>query len=1007
MATFTITAAQNIDALTAKTGGDIYNINGGILTIDQDTRVGLNQSTSSTLGNVTVSATLGGTLNIDGRYIRYIPFDTGSGTVPAWNTTISQGGASGLLIGVYSALTVASTATGAAMPASGYLKIKQWNGTAYASGALTGISANATGVDTVGVLELSGDESSGIVANGLGDVNLMGAWYKLGTTSGVSNQTVQIPNSGTLRYGAGVFIERYAPASATYTWASDTVTVTRTAHGFIVGNSIEIAFTTGGATASGSYLVTAVNSADEFTIALTGSGTAGNCTVTILDFYHNMGLSTTCGTEAERGKVCWIDNTGLVRLGNSGAATNGYTPAAGLAIYIGNILCENNTTAARTATVIPNATTATRFDFTTTNSGVVNIDKTNLAWFPSFTQAYSVGFSNSGVVDAINISEIGSPMAWVNVGTGKKPTTELVIAGLTMSSCFEGGTFNNCVFSKGTSANTTATMIVSDSSGFEWVDCRFQQSQIRSTTGALSLSLSRLTDSTFTRANIIQSMVYMTTCINVNMYDTTYVDCISGTTVTTYSQQVWQLGSLCKDIILSGLTFPLTNCHPYTALFTFTTGGGENIKMRNIGTYASPLNMGTVNACGYIYQVPGSANAVNCKFQRIYCTNLRTGIQTTSNDSKTIIEENVFGDYPDSTDLVASNDMLVKGRGTVGTYTAQTAVYGTHWYDTFTTASAGRLNIMMNKASTATGAQVTLANGAKYTGAGSLYMPTVGDAVTFTMPYYCIGHTGFSNNALVMAGGTVGNYRFEYAIDINDGNGFSAMSASSYTAAALGTALSGISTIDATLGFKLKLQITTTTANSTAITSVYMPTTSTTTTQAYQYPLDTVTINVTVKDAVTLDPVEDARVIIEAAAGGYLPAADSVTLTRSGSTVTVTHTSHGMSDGQAIIIRGANEDEYNGRQTITNVSTNSYDYTIAGTPSTPATGTITCTAEILRGTTTALGVLTDSSFELSATQPVTGKVRRATTGTKYKTGQIIGTITTDGFDTTVLLIADE
>jgi len=28
MATFTVTASQNIDALAGKTGGDVYNING-------------------------------------------------------------------------------------------------------------------------------------------------------------------------------------------------------------------------------------------------------------------------------------------------------------------------------------------------------------------------------------------------------------------------------------------------------------------------------------------------------------------------------------------------------------------------------------------------------------------------------------------------------------------------------------------------------------------------------------------------------------------------------------------------------------------------------------------------------------------------------------------------------------------------------------------------------------------------------------------------------------------
>ena len=49
MATYTLSADTNIDALTTKAGGDTYNTNGWILTIDQDSRVGLNQTTSTTL----------------------------------------------------------------------------------------------------------------------------------------------------------------------------------------------------------------------------------------------------------------------------------------------------------------------------------------------------------------------------------------------------------------------------------------------------------------------------------------------------------------------------------------------------------------------------------------------------------------------------------------------------------------------------------------------------------------------------------------------------------------------------------------------------------------------------------------------------------------------------------------------------------------------------------------------------------------------------------------------
>jgi len=167
-----------------------------------------------------------------------------------------------------------------------------------------------------------------------------------------------------------------------------------------------------------------------------------------------------------------------------------------------------------------------------------------------------------------------------------------------------------------------------------------------------------------------------------------------------------------------------------------------------------------------------------------------------------------------------------------------------------------------------------------------------------------------------------------------------------------------------------------------------------------------ISVAVTVKDANTFVVIESARVLLEAAAGGDLPAGESITITRSGATASVAHTAHGMTTGMSVIIRGANQDEYNGIFTIANVSTDAYDYTVSGSPATPATGTITATCAILSGVTNGSGVLS-SSFNYTNNQPITGKVRRATTGAKYKTGVITGTITSSGLDTTVLLIVDE
>ncbi|MEK7185503.1 MAG: hypothetical protein AAB726_02675, partial [Patescibacteria group bacterium] len=168
-----------------------------------------------------------------------------------------------------------------------------------------------------------------------------------------------------------------------------------------------------------------------------------------------------------------------------------------------------------------------------------------------------------------------------------------------------------------------------------------------------------------------------------------------------------------------------------------------------------------------------------------------------------------------------------------------------------------------------------------------------------------------------------------------------------------------------------------------------------------------ISVIVTVKDANTLAAVESARVLLEAAAGGDLPYAESVTITRSGATATVTHTAHDMVSGMSVVIRGAAQDEYNGVFSITVTGVDDYTYTVTGTPATPATGTITATCVILNGVTNASGILQTSTFNYTSDQPIGGKVRRATTGPKYKTGAITGTIASTGLNTTVLLIADE
>lgn len=775
MTAFVLSADTNIDALASKAGGDTYDTNGWLLTIDQDSRVGANQTVSATLGSMTVNATKGGGILIDGTGIWMIPYTGGSGNVPAWNTTISNGSGTGKLVAVHSSLTAASTATGAAMPATGFIRVKQKSG-AYTAGALTGITATASDAGRVGWLEVVGDEGATINANRLGEVDITGEWFALGTTSGAANQTLQVPNNGVQRYVAGVFIEK----------------------------------------------------------------TAGNADY---EFYPNAGTAMTAGTEAARGKVVWVGNTGLVRIGHNGTANMGYVPASGLAIVVPNIFLENALTASRSANTIPHATVATRYDFTTTGGGVVNISKANVAWYGSFTQPYSVTLTDCCFIDAILISKVASPLTWNRVGVGNKPTTELATPALTMSACTEGGTMTDCVWSRASLATSNQYGVnLSDSSDFTFTRNTTRANTNRANATVYATLANRLTNCTWDQHVCIGAGMNLGGCIAPIVTDMSYVDGASGTTTTSLGTYAWTLSTAGDGAILSGLLLPVTNNHPYAALLFITAAGVRNTKLRNIGTRSSPLDLGSANACGQAYSVNPAAAAQGLLVQRVYVSNTRANFGTADNSNTGITEENCFGDYADSTAGMAALNFVSKGYGGTPALTALTAVYGTHFRDCFTSATAGRLSILMNEPTALTAAQVTLTGGAAFTATGGLYMPVIGQSATFTMPYFALGHLGVS--ALVMTGGTEANYTYRYQIDRNDGNGFSAWSGSE-TSATIDAALAAEASFDASLGVKIKLEITTGTTNTTAITSVYLATSSSTTAQDYQYPLDVNTVTFT------------------------------------------------------------------------------------------------------------------------------------------------------------------
>ena len=213
----TVTSDAYWDDGTARAAGEAIVINNEAkVTIRADTRhhAGSPASMTGSLGNQTINR---GELIYDGRNVRWLAFNNGSGNVPAIGTDITQAGVStSYLLAVYSGLTVAPTAPGSSMPATGFLKFREVTG-AFVAGALTGIGADATGADVAGWLEIVADQTSVITPLLETKHTIRGDWFYLDDTTGLIGQILQVPTNGggVETHCPGAYIET-SPGSGEY-----------------------------------------------------------------------------------------------------------------------------------------------------------------------------------------------------------------------------------------------------------------------------------------------------------------------------------------------------------------------------------------------------------------------------------------------------------------------------------------------------------------------------------------------------------------------------------------------------------------------------------------------------------------------------------------------------------------------------------------------------------------------------------------------------------------------
>lgn len=772
MAAFNINSG-GVENWDTKTGGsvnatlDTYTISAGsTLLIDTDTYQCANHSTA--FGSVdTVSYSgIGGTLKVDGTSVRVIAYNSGAGTVPAIGTTISQGGVSATFLGVWTSWLVEPTASGAAMPTNGFIKVKNKTGGNFAAGAFTaGITANANGADVVGWIEVRGADTAQVTVPRIGKFEVVGDWFELGTTNGSRGQVLGCPTTATV---AGVFPGVWIETGA--------------------GTGIYERFA-----GCGSMVNLAGNPTDE------------------------------------RGKIVWQTTSGI-RIGSDGTNNVGFLPPTGCRVRIPNVIftCCTRTVSGSGPRVLPNATLATRQEFVTTSAGDINISHAVMQWYANFLQAYRARVVNSAVNDTLIQQEIATAIDVDNVIVS--PTQAQLNNPLNMLTCLGGGIIQNALFARFSLASSGSyANIVSYCKSVTFAGIRTMTLLNRGNQTSGCWTLTQNTDCVWTTCANIGGRFLLTSCVDCTFVSVRHADNFSGTTGTGNPQAAVQITSGSNGIMVNGMDFlGLTNVHPYVALVNITAS--YNVTVRNIGSTVTPRDLGSANAAGLIIDSGGNNDGI--RVQRVYCSNTRTGLWNFANSDNNVLIETVAGDYADTTVFAALNS-IIKGARLTGATTGQTSVYGTHWSSSFTSATVGKIEILCNEPTVNTAAQCAATGGTpRFNSVGQVALTTIGDQVTWEMPYFAKGHTALANLAPTNTGTNTGNLTYEFQYDKGAGYNGSWLTLNAAN-------LTGAGAITASIGVRLKVRATCATTNAgNLLTNIAIPTVTTSTAQNEQYPLD-------------------------------------------------------------------------------------------------------------------------------------------------------------------------
>ena len=793
MANQTISVDRNGDeaAINGLANAESYLINSGAkLTLNSDSRWG---QQAAVIGAITIDSATGGSVLIDGRDVWWVPYDGGTGTVPALGTVgvldVTRSGVGvAEFLGIFTARGVAPTVNPAAMPTTGFAKFRRTTATLVDNDVLTfsngaTITVNSATGGERGWLHIVGAEGTTITVPRLGKFEVLGDWFELGTAAGTNDETMQY------------YVADFCPAG----WVETSA-----------GSGVYEVWVHAGTTRWGQ---------------------------------HNRVSNDV------RGKIFGCSSAGLLTFARTASSiTGGVLLPAGAKVRVPNIHISSSVSTWGANTV--STTPATRWDFTTTSAGDIDLDKVNGNWYLSLTQPFKVDLSFVGTLDQINITECASTCTLNNVGVGLSAAVDL--PPLSIITGFGGTTITDSFFLKYEAEANDTGVVLTDVDNITVSNTRFYTfgdntaaTLTRGATTAYAITLSRCSNGTFSGCFLGGAGANFVTCQNLTFTNTVYYDAIEGRrTSTSNGVYAFLIGSGSSDITIDGfIQTGLNSVHPNLGILSANTC--KRITMQNIGSPTAPFDGGGTATMvrAALYGGNGSDHVV----RRCYFTQLLTDLVSMNNADTKLTFVDFRGDGADTL-IIRSNNVVAKGLAGTNTTTGQTAVYGSHCYDTFTAATTGRIVFIANEPTALSTSQLQIISGTPtFTSTGICRLTTVGDEIIWEMPYLALGHTALANAAPTVTGTNVtfssnarwGNHDLFFQYDIGSG----------YNGAWLDfnqTNLATVTTIDPAIGIKIKLRaVCAVTSSTNAISYIRIDTVSTSLAQQTQYPLPGIPVELT------------------------------------------------------------------------------------------------------------------------------------------------------------------